>query len=242
MTCALITTDWTTKGMKEGDWTMYKRVMGVLLVLILVGQPAWACRPLATDDCGTVEVDAIEMEIGVDWVDNGNERNSAVNVTLTTGLTKRLDFAVAIPYEINESGEQGLSSAELGMKFVLVRNFISFTFGYILGSPGYTINSILSKSIGLTTIHFNLGFTSTGDVKEAVITSLGGAIEYPVLKRLILVGEVTAEASSTIVWEMLIGAYLPVSESLMIDFGVGRGLSKENNSMLKGTLGLTYAF
>ena len=79
-------------------------------------------------------------------------------------------------------------------------------------------------------------------MKEAVITSLGGAIEYPVLKRLILVGEVTAEASSTIVWEMLIGAYLPVSESLMIDFGVGRGLSKENNSMLKGTLGLTYAF
>ncbi len=225
---------------------MYKRVTEVLLVLILVGQPVWACRPLITDDCGTVEIDAIEMELGIDRVDNGNERNSAISTTLTTGLTKRLDFAVTMPYEINENGqeqkEQGLGSTELGLKLVMVRELVSFTFGYIIGSSEYTMNSIFSKGIGPTTIHLNLGYTATGNVKEAGTASWAGGIEYSVMRRFTLVGEIVAEASSTAVWEALLGAYLPVSESLTVDIGLGRGLSKENDSILKSTIGLTYAF
>ena len=93
-------------------------------------------------------------------------------------------------------------------------------------------------------LHRNTGYSFLEDSVDSIF--LGGAFEIGMSDSLTLIGEIWSEfpaASSddNEVAEILGGAAYALSDNLMMDFGIGTGLYKEDVD-LRYTAGLTYSF
>lgn len=228
---------------------MFKKNLIILIGLLSLAPSTFAARPLTTDDAGTVDPQTFELEMGYDFNKNqDNSEDKSVNVSLKHGITERLDLCIALPYEVKP--EQGLGSAEVGMKFSLLKEKenipgVSFTFSPRLGASEYALNGILSKKIGQINAHLNLGYVATGKVDEKGVTIYSGAIELPLSKNLVLVGEIVGEADADSntkdILIGLLGGSLQVLDALVLDLGISTGFN-DASPKWKMTLGLTYGF
>ncbi|MFH0774490.1 MAG: hypothetical protein V2A53_03205 [bacterium] len=228
---------------------MFKKTLITMLAMLFLASQSFAARPLTTDDAGTVDKEGFEAEIGYDFAKNQDESQSqSIGVSLKRGITERLDFGIALPYEIEPN--QGLGEAEVGVKFSLLKEkknspAVSLTFSSELGASEYALNTILTKEIGRLTAHLNLGYIATGKVDEKGVSTYSGAIELLLGERLVMVSEIVGEADADSntknPLEGLLGGRLQVSESLTFDLGIGIG-GNDASPKWKTILGLTYGF
>ncbi len=205
----------------------------------------YACRPLATDDAGTVSKGTYELEIGYDFEKNTeNSDYSNFSFCLKHGLTERLDLGVSFPVETTP--EKGFGEAEIVTKFAILRKEnipeFSLTFTFYPGTSVYALNGILSKDFGKFITHFNLGYLTSNNSSEKITTNYSGAIDLPISEKFNLFFELVGESNSDEnILEFLIGGSYKISESILFDTGLSK-IINASNQVFKTTCGITHSF
>jgi hypothetical protein len=80
---------------------MRKIIWGIAVAVSLAGLPNWsfAARPLATEDAGTAEKGAVEIELAFDHArDDNRDKFYAPSLQVAYGLTERIEIAAGLPY------------------------------------------------------------------------------------------------------------------------------------------------
>lgn len=234
-----------------------KNLILCLFAILLIYSLVYGARPLSVDDAGTVDSGIYEVEAGISYSQDKEEKGETeLSLSITHGLTDRMELGISLPYVTvspeTESSESGMGDAQLTAKFNLAKERdrtpgFSVTFGIIMdtgeknkdidsGEIDYNFNSILSKQLQPLVLHGNLGYAA-----KAKTASFGIAMEYPADERLNLVAELTGENKSDSPIECLIGTNFSTRENLIVDFGIGTGLNNYS-SRLNVTGGFTLSF
>jgi len=236
--------------------------------MFLSGNFVFAARPLSTDDAGVVDKGHLEMETGLEYV-NQADKEVALSLVIKRGMLDNLDLGIEIPYKfIDFSGGSGIDGVD-DIKVMTKYNFreetdslpaVSGSFSLKTdsgnndkslgtGEKEYAINSIFSKSFDAFNLHFNFGYTikedSPGQDLRDILT-YGLAIEYAVGEKLNLVGEISGENERRYDFDDnltsgLIGVNYNISENIVCDLGFGFEIS-EASPDFKITTGLTVGF
>ncbi len=231
---------------------MKRSGLAVFIISIFFFSPfLFAGRPLTTDDAETVEKGKFELEIGYDWIKNSdNTKNQEMGISLKGGLTDWMDLGISVPFIIEEENNKlnEWGKIEIGAKFSILKEKeknpgISFT---ISGTPKpdegdkiYGVNLILSKGFEKMAFHINTGTYSlkTASGNKNVFT-YSGAIEYNILEKLNLVGEIAGEINDEKPVEILTGINYKLNENLIFDLGFAKGLN-DNTPDWRITAGIT---
>ncbi len=244
-----------------------KRVTGVLIGMIVFPLSVFAARPLATNDAGTVERGALEIEYGIEYV-NAFDHETAMSLAFTSGILDTVDIGIEIPYTFIDAKEasdaDGFSDINISTKF----NFLSgqeslpdmaLAFGYTSdsgnddrglggGKPEYELTAIFSKAFDPVSVHLNLGYAFREDyVDEDNEDSFiyGVAVEYPLGEKITLVAEVSGDTVLKRKFHdnacsMLFGAHYAFSERIVFDVGFGTEVSHDEPDF-SVTCGITIA-
>lgn len=103
-----------------------KRIGCVAALVLGTAFPLHAGVPFESDDAGTVEVGAVEVEYAGSWLEDREagsaKRSHDGELSLTTGISKRGDVGVTIPYtfqeKVSEGGtSKGFGDISVGMKY-----------------------------------------------------------------------------------------------------------------------------
>jgi hypothetical protein len=242
----------------------------ILLVFLFFGlsAPAFALRPLTTDDAYTVEKEMFQLEAGFDAARQDNhDRDYSPSLTLTYGLLEQLDWAIGSGYLFFDpkegKRENGLADTELKLKYrpidekdwipslavsgILKIPTASESKGLGSGQTDFGINAIATKKIGERWIvHLNLGYTFIGEngVNNEMNYSLAG--QFILTEKWALVGEVVGidnfnGRNGDDPFSGLIGTYYSVNENLILDAGVEIGMNRAAPDF-RITAGLTWLF
>ncbi len=233
-----------------------KKFISLVIGVMIFPSFSFAARPLSTNDAGTVEKGAFEVEYGIEYTD-GFDNETTMSLAITGGLLDNLDLGIEIPYTFIDakqaSDSDGFSDMSVCTKVILLRNKevfpdLSLAFAYKsdsgndskglgTGKPEYSLNSIFSKSFELFALHFNLGYSFKEDFddqdnKDAL--TYGLAFEYPINNRLTLVGEVSGETMLESKFHdnscsTLLGLNYAITDSINLDIGVGTGISRADS-------------
>jgi hypothetical protein len=185
---------------------------------------AFGARPLCTDDAGVVEKGKYELETGYDMTSD----EQAGNISFKHGITDRMDIGISLPLQVKPLEEDIFCPSGIGIKFMLVKDMVSFSFTNELGTSDYIINGIFSKELSFISVHFNLGYEYTGISGEKGEISYSGAFEFPV-KKVDIVGEILNEEG------ILFGGRIHIKDCIALDTGYNI-----KNKLL--TVGLHYEF
>jgi len=240
-----------------------KKIIFLAGIILFVVSSAHAARPLATNDAGVVDVGALEMEYGYEYVHASDSENNH-SVVLTTGLLKNLDFGIEVPYqfiELEDGGDpDGFSDLLLVSKWSVSREHdtlpdFSVSFAYKTesgndekslgtGRPEYTLTGILSKSFEKFAYHANLGCSAKQEFEDTF--NYAFALEYFVNERLHVMGELVGDTILSGKFDDssssgLIGFNYVINNSLTYDAGLSLGIS-ESAPDFKIMTGLTFAF
>jgi hypothetical protein len=203
-----------------------------LHLVLLVVMSASAARPFTVDDAGTVESGIFELEAACDYW-----KNSAVaTIGLKHGITERMDLGIGIGYIPAPSDEKKFTGADVGLKFALIPDLFSVSFGATFGEPAYNITAIMSKSFGSVNIDLNLGYEAEASVKDADLF-YGAAIVYE-FKRLGAGVEFSGTEEKIDWWQ--IGARFAITDWMKFDAGIGGDFNQ--NPSLTATTGLWFTF
>jgi len=112
------------------------------------------------------------------------------------------------------------------------------------GTTDYGLFLNVSKELGKTKLHGNLGYSFLEDSDDSYF--LGVALEYSVNDSLTLIGEIWTEvpvgsSDDDSVTEILGGVAYDISDAITLDVGIGTGLHNEDTD-LRYTMGATYNF
>ena len=232
---------------------MKRAALGVLLAALSAGI-AFAGRPLATDDAGTVEPGRFETELSFDYCRNRPDGAcQTVGVQLKHGLTGRMDIGLAFGHGTDKDADGntvgwGMSPLSIGLKMALLKGHrflpnLSLAAAFETGEREYLINGIASREIAGIGLHFNLGYESTGEklVRGEYITGL--AMEYTFLKKLRVCAELNSELLDD--GKHVIGNSGLIGGSIDLGFGcldAGGRLFDHRGPSWEAVTGLTFAF
>jgi len=178
----------------------------ILLSVIVVGclAPAWAARPLITDDAGTLEKGRIETELSFDYCRYRTQGTChSPGLAIKHGLTDRLDIGLTFSHSTDKDAEGntvswGMSPLEIGFKMAVLKEHrtlpdISLSVGYETGETEYGLNLIFSREYGHLGMHYNLGYNSPGEamIRGSLATSLSA--EYTFGGKYRVCGELNSE-------------------------------------------------
>lgn len=227
-------------------------VIGLILII-----PAWAARPLSTDDAGTLGQGAWEIEEGyeLDQPKGGGANSGSFGTAVKYGLLSNLDLGIEVPYSATSPNGIGDATVKGKLAFndaialgidVKLANADSAS-GLGTGYVDYGINGIYSLSLGSATGHINIGYTIVGQAGGATsdnnVLSYGAAIEYPLSDATNLMGEVVGSSTpsaATNPLDALIGLNWGLNELITLDGGINLGLT-DASSQYKATVGATLA-
>lgn len=193
-------------------------------------------RPLSTDDAYIVDIGKLELEFGYEFT----RIEHTCEVSLKHGMTKRLDFAIALPYLIKPDQKIGLPGFCIKYSFLGEVNKIpgiSVSFANELGTSEYVLNGIISKETRKVLLHLNFGYTNSTITHSGEIIA-SGALEFSLLEKFTSVGEVICEDKN--LTEILVGANFQAFDGIILDFGIGRMFNEE--TQWRSTFGFTYEF
>lgn len=243
-------------------------VVSLASILILGGTSiAFAERPLATDDTGTMEPGHLQVELGSTYshTHSTHTKDWLTAIALTTGITKRIDIGLEIPYESPEVGEDGFGDMttrikyrflnekgkrpSLALKWTQKWDTGSVADGLGTGNVEHTFTGILTKGFGRFTTHLNFGYiflagAKTGSRGER--PTYGAAGEYALTDKFNLVAEVTGSRQSDPTvhrdpCSALAGFNYELPNGIILDAGYGVGLTTASPDSTV-TFGLTYEF
>ena len=189
----------------------------VALATLLIATPAFAGHPLGTEDPGTVDPLALQMEVTGENHHFADGSETDLGLTLTTGIVPRLDIALAAGYVFlspdEGTKENGIGDLELALKWNFLEERgnvpgLALKIGSTLptgdeqnglGSGGYDLSAVLiaGKAVGNVEFYLNLGYnridkTAEGDKSDIYTASFAG--NWEMIESLALVGEVLYES------------------------------------------------
>jgi len=195
-------------------------------MIIIIKCLIFAARPFGTDDAGTVEPNAYELEVGYDlWEETG-----VTGLGFKHGITERMDIGVGFGFNFVSEPKNSYLPAELCLKYALVPDMIAVSFTTEIGFSSYTLNSVLTRYFGPVEFDANLGYV-TGD--SSIIYA--GALIYG-LSNLTFGVEMLGDKETQ---NWLTGARYAIKEELMIDAGFTSDFEFEEKT---ATFGVHYEF
>lgn len=230
-----------------------KSFISLILCMMIFPSLSFAARPLSTNDAGTVEKGALEIEYGTEYV-NGLDNETTMSLVITRGLLNNLDLGVEVPYKFidskeaeNENGFSDISICTklniLNAKEILPDTSLSFSYksdsandekGLGTGRPEYSLNAIFSKSFEQTALHLNIGYSFKEDFadedNEDTLT-YGLAFEYPLNDKFNLVGEVSGDTVLKRKFHdnacsTLLGLNYAITDNITLDLGAKTEISR----------------
>jgi hypothetical protein len=184
----------------------------IAVVFFTLGAPAvFAARPLITDDTGTVEKGAFELELAFDFLRDEDENdNYFPSVQLKYGLSKRAEVGASIGYIRRDASfsenvdgwadvlaylkyrlwQEGNYFPSMALKPLIKFPTASSDKGLGSGKIDYGIGPIFSKSYSDFSFHLEAIYFFIGEKRENDTLSTGAAMEYEFLKGWTAVGEV----------------------------------------------------
>lgn len=209
------------------------RIFVVLFCLMsLTAAALFAAHPLTTDDAGTVEPGKYELEAGYDNLKEENIlRNHSAGISLSHGLTEKVDMGVSFPYQIDPKISEPLGTATMGFKFLIVKDVFAFTVNNELGSTEYFVNGIFTRDIRPLTVHANVGYAASGDETVPGEIIYSSALEYP-LSKIDLAGEIIGEKIGLQNW--LLGVRYRFAAVSSVNFAYGTGFRNTGDKIAFG--------
>ncbi len=237
-----------------------KKTLACITAVLILSAPAFAARPLNTDDAGTVDQGKFEIEAGVEVekAKDIDETATGLAVQVKYGILDNLDAGIEIPYAASDPSGIGDATVKGKINFVEeTESAPAISLGIDIklangdkdqglgtGYVDYGINGILSKEFGPAVCHANLGYTIVG-VEEGTDSentiSYGIAVEFPVDDQLTVVGEIfgaSVENASANPLDLQIGGYWSINDTARVDGGLDFGLS-DASPEYKATVGIT---
>ena len=243
-------------------------VIGLAGILILGGTSlTFAGRPLATDDTGTVEPGHLQVELGEEYshTHSTHTKDWTTTMALTTGITKKIDIGLEIPYESPEVGEDGFGDAttrvkyrfldekgrgpSLALKWTQKWDTGSVADGRGTGNVEHEVTGILTKGFKRFATHLNFGYSFLTGAKSSSRDewlTYGVAGEYALKDGFNLVTEVTGSRQSDPAvhrdpCSALAGFNYELPNGIILDAGYGVGLTRASPDSTV-TFGFTYEF
>lgn len=241
-----------------------------LLVLLLMGfaaGSAFAARPLETDDAGTVDPGAIELELGAAFESDPAADAWETPIGIKTGIISGLDAGLGVGWQrLDDAGltESGITDLELGAKW----NFLSETNalpavsltaavnlptadedkGLGSGETDWDVTIVLSKTLAdRLTAHLNIGYCFIGSPETEPaddVTHGSAAVEVQIAESWWLTGEMLAEKERSDAADTALlgnaGTRWVVSDNLALDAAVGTALNGGETPDVFATVGLTW--
>jgi hypothetical protein len=217
-----------------------KKCFNIIICFVMLAgfsKGLFAAFPLATDDAGVVAIDTYELEVNYNHCTDEMELLShSCGISFKSGLTKKIDLGLSLPYQVDPIVEDNLGGASIAFKFSLINDILAVTFSNELGEKDYFINGIYTKEFSGFNVHLNAGYLSTGDEAEKGRATYGIAAEVP-LGKFEVVGEIQGQEAGA--GNGLAGLRYKISDT----FFVGAGFSRTfNTNVNNGTAGLHYEF
>jgi len=221
----------------------YQVLFLVASLLIVHCSFCFACRPLATEDCGVAAKGTWTLESGVTFLTNrDNSGTNTIDECLHYGIWDHLEAAVEVPYlsfVSKDVSESGLGDGLFHLKY----NFLSFSddggmalkLSYQIKSgdadKGFGSNEndlttllVLTKKFGDYTCHFNFGYLFDDEPNGA---DMDDQIIYNIAAQRSLNDKINVYTEMT--------SQIPTIVSEDEDNNV------ERESAIEGLLGMTYA-
>ncbi|MFA5875865.1 MAG: PDGLE domain-containing protein [Candidatus Margulisiibacteriota bacterium] len=235
-------------------------IMGLLVAAVeFSGPPAFAARPLFTDDFYTVARGGYELELGYAATENFGSSVSALGLSFKRGFLPNLDLGIEVPCTM--SGIAGINDCYLHLKYrfweasenegLTARVDYKFDNGNLYeglgsGDNDFWLMLIGTKMFGQTKTHFNVGYVNVGfnaGRAENDYWAYSAAVEYPAWgEKGDLVAEYVANASlSPYPTFVLLGGRYEIFHSFKLDAGYSFG-SNENSIKNALTAGIHWEF
>jgi hypothetical protein len=237
-------------------------------LLLLFSSPAFAARPLTTDDAWTVEKGKFQLETGFDATRQDNhDREITPSLTVSYGLLERMDVGIGSAYLFvrpkEGENENGLGDTEAKLKYRLFDEkdwmpafavtgklkipTASESKSLGSGKTDFGINTIVTKTLSKKwVLHLNLGYTFIGEHGASNEFNYSAAAQFILSDKWALVGEIVGvdnfngrKGDDPI--SGLLGTYYLISDNIVWDAGVEIGM---NNAApdFRFTTGLTLLF
>jgi len=213
-----------------------RKILTFYVSLFVFTLEVWACRPLVTEDAGTVSSGKPGLEISLEHC----EEETVFCPVIMYGLRNKLDIGTEIPIVFRP--EQKVNELTLRAKIgiyevnglsLLVKPF--FVFPLVSEEkPEFTLLGAISKNFKKYVLHFNLGMGKN--------LFSGLASELSLSDRLRLLGEVYAENifSSENTMNLRLGMVWRITSFVDLDFAVDRRFHPGTQTVFVS--GLTFNF
>jgi mono/diheme cytochrome c family protein len=243
-----------------GTWRRW--TAGALLVVALGPAPAWAGRPLDTEDTGTVEPGKAEIELSGDFARNPEDRTWLAKGVLSLGVLPRLEARIESMLHFLEPDEErargGVGDSLVGLKYRFLdeADALPALLGSLtvrlptgdadrgLGASEVDVGllAVASKTLGPVTVTWNGGYTFVTRDRDLEFWTLAAAVEYRATAAWSLLGEVVSALPShrgpnTAV--LRVGTTYTVHPRVRLDAGVGFGATRDSPDVLV-TFGATF--
>jgi len=212
---------------------LHQRIMTILPIMCLLSATTHAYRPFITDDAGTVTPVTFELETAADYW----RKDASAGVCFKHGVTERMDIGIAFGRCVLPKDEKGYDPAELLLKFSLIPDRLSASFGGSFGSNCYSLNAIFSQPVSaVLELYANAGFSSESTLEDAFGT-FSIATVFP-LDRFSFGIECGGSGESFDWWQL--GGRFALTDAIAIDAGIGSSIDDELS--WNATTGLFFAF
>jgi Putative MetA-pathway of phenol degradation len=233
-------------------------------VLLLVAAPVEAARPLDTEDTGTVEPGAVQLELSGTFARGDSIDAWLVLAKLATGVVPRLEASVQASFLALDfpdgHGEAGLSDTFVRVKYRLLDETPSLPAllgtvelrlptgdaerGLGLDDVDVAPLAVASKTLGPVTVFANAGYRFTLRDRDFDAWLLSAAIEYPVARALSVVAELVSDLATTSARDDIVlvrtGLVYGLTDRLKLDGAVAFGLTRRTPDVIV-TVGITAA-
>lgn len=233
------------------------------LVLVLGPAPAWAGRPLDTEDTGTVEPGKAELELSADYTKNPEDNTWGLKGVLGFGVLPRLEARVESALLLVDPDDQrsraGIGDSLFGVKYRLLdeAEALPAVLGALtlrlptgdddrgLGDEDVDVGllAVVSRAFGPLTLTWNGGYTFVTRDKELDFWTFAGSVEYRIARAWVLVAEGVGTVGADSEPDTAVlraGAVYAITDRIRLDTAVGFGVNRASPDVVV-TVGVTIA-
>jgi hypothetical protein len=234
------------------------------LLPLLVFIPAWAGRPLDTEDTATLDPGRAELELSFALTQDSGDRAWAGAVALNAGVAPRLELGVELPGAYLQ--REGIADqAGIGDLVVVLKHLVLDETDWRpallanlrvrlptgdadrgLGAEGVDVLARLavSKTFASLVLTLNGGYVFVTADRTRDVWLVSGAGEYRVSPAWTVVAEVAGVLGARAAPDVAVarvGAVYALTSAIRFDMAVGTGLTRTSPSLV-ATAGVTIGF
>ena len=233
-----------------------------LVFAAVTWSPAWAGRPLITEDTGTLDPGIAELELSFDYIGEGRTDVFLLPIVFNLGLLPRLEVSLGAgliavdPSDAPSRAGPSDSAVRLKYRFLDETERAPALMGALtarlptgderrgLGDRGVDVQAlaIAGKTLGPVTVTVNGGYTFVTEDRDGDVVSINAAVEAPIARAWSLVAEMVSDilpnrrADDRVL--LRAGTVYAISERVRLDATAGFGATRAGPDVILG-VGLT---